>query len=57
MRAVLTHLNAIAFAVGFALLAGGVSCWSVPAALVISGLILMFVSAWPDRQPKGKQPS
>ncbi len=54
MAVLLAHLNAIAFSAGFLLLAYGLSRWSVPAAFVTCGLILMFLAAWPDRQSKVK---
>lgn len=43
----LTHLNAIAFFAGFALVGYGISRWSLPAAFVTCGFSLMMLAAWP----------
>ena len=50
----LAHLNAVAFFSGFAVATYGVSRWSVPAALVAAGLVLMLIAAWPFLQQRRK---
>jgi len=41
------HLNALVFFVGFACLGYGVARWSLPAACVALGAVLMTVAVWP----------
>ena len=48
------NLNALVCALGFALLCLGVAGWSVPAAQVVAGLLLMVMAAWPYVRPTRK---
>ena len=48
------NLNALVYALGFALLCLGVAGWSVPAAQVVAGLLLMVMAVWPYVRPTRK---
>lgn len=51
---VLANLNALVYLCGFALLCLGVAGWSVPAAQVVAGVLLMCMAAWPYLRPARK---
>ena len=48
------NLNALVYVLGFALLCLGVAGWSVPAAEVTAGLLLMVMAVWPYVRPTRK---
>ncbi len=47
LRALAQNVNALLFLLGFAVLYVGVSGWSVPAARVIAGLLIILLALWP----------
>ena len=53
-RALAENLNAIVYIAGFGLLCLGVSGWSVPAAQVVAGILLMGIASWPYLKPARK---
>jgi hypothetical protein len=47
-----SRLDIVAFVLGFVALEYGVACWSVPAAWVLGGVLVMLAAAWPTPKVK-----
>ena len=54
VAALAQNLNALVYMLGFTLLCLGVAGWSVPAAEVTAGLLLMVMAVWPYVRPTRK---